>query len=103
MSQEPNACRVESHEPHSEKKKMFFFLDKSQLKLSQTWVIMDLKVNWIDKNTNQYFALLLVDKNSVKNQTASKVLIENILNLQTCFESPGIERASLSTCRNGSP
>ena len=66
MSQEPNACRVESHEPHSEKKKIFF-LDKSQLKLSQTWVILDLKVNWIDKNTNQCFALLLVDKNSVKN------------------------------------
>ena len=38
-----------------------------------------------------------------KNQTACKILIGYILNLQTCFESPGIERASLSTCRNGSP
>ena len=61
------------------------------------------KVNGIDKNTYQCFALLLVDKNSVKNQTALKIPRGTILNLQTCFESPGIERASLSTCRNGSP
>ena len=54
------------------KRENVFCLDKSQHKLSQTWVILDLKVNWIDKNTDQCFALLLVDKNSVKKSDCSK-------------------------------
>ena len=51
-------------------KKRFFFSTKVNINLVRLDLDFGLKVNWTDENTNQCFALLLVDKNSVKNQTA---------------------------------
>ena len=52
------------------KKKRFFFSTKVNINLVRLDLDLGLKVNSTDENTNQCFALLLVDKNSVKNQTA---------------------------------
>ena len=51
-------------------KKRFFFSTKVNINLVRLDLDLGLKVNSTDENTNQCFALLLVDKNSVKNQTA---------------------------------
>ena len=49
------------------KKKFSTKVNFNLVRLGRSWT---LKIKWIDNITNQCFALLLVDKNSVKNQTA---------------------------------